>query len=129
MDCLLSYLSFRKSIGEVCHNFKAVFVQVKERSSKVLAFAKLLCKDLEIAADFKVLVSAARLMEDLQKSNHHQVPHSCACMYHICKTITIVYGVCTFVLFTYSFNMWQVVVSNQICNMLFVPDAVASNHE
>ena len=73
----------KKSIGEVCHSFKSVFVQMKERTSKLLGFARLLCKDLEIATEFQVLDSTSKLMEALQNSQHHQVTYKTnlhACM-------------------------------------------------
>ncbi|XP_041352279.1 mitogen-activated protein kinase kinase kinase 4-like [Gigantopelta aegis] len=61
---------FRHSIQVTCRNFKNLFHEARERASKALGFAKMLRKDLEIAADFNISVTIAELLNKLQETGH-----------------------------------------------------------
>ncbi|XP_052808624.1 mitogen-activated protein kinase kinase kinase 4-like isoform X2 [Mya arenaria] len=65
--------SLRKSFQATCRRFKSLFHEARERASKALGFAKLLRKDLEIAADFNVAVSMPELLQKLKDSDHINV--------------------------------------------------------
>lgn len=51
---------------------------MRERTAKVVAFGKLLKKDLEVAAEFKVVVEPESMMKTLSSSGHVRVitPHT-----------------------------------------------------
>ncbi|XP_045197016.1 mitogen-activated protein kinase kinase kinase 4-like isoform X2 [Mercenaria mercenaria] len=65
--------SLRTSFQKTCRNFKNLFHEARERASKALGFAKLLRKDLEIAADFNVAVPIAEFLLKLKESDHINV--------------------------------------------------------
>ncbi|KAL4233273.1 Mitogen-activated protein kinase kinase kinase 4 [Mactra antiquata] len=65
--------SLRTTFQKTCRNFKNLFHEARERASKALGFAKLLRKDLEIAADFNVVVPTYELLQKLQDSGHINV--------------------------------------------------------
>ena len=58
---------------EACRNHKKVFNEIRERSAKALGFAKMLQKDLGIAAEYKVEVSSQKILELLKSSRHVKV--------------------------------------------------------
>ncbi|XP_060581220.1 mitogen-activated protein kinase kinase kinase 4-like isoform X3 [Ruditapes philippinarum] len=68
-----STTSLRTSFQKTCRNFKNLFHEARERASKALGFAKLLRKDLEIAADFNVAVPIAEFLQKLKESDHINV--------------------------------------------------------
>ncbi|XP_071800919.1 mitogen-activated protein kinase kinase kinase 4-like [Asterias amurensis] len=65
--------TMRRIIINSCKRFKCLFHEVRERASKALGFAKMLRKDLEIAAEFQKLVSTKELLRVLKKSDHIKV--------------------------------------------------------
>ncbi|XP_072036132.1 mitogen-activated protein kinase kinase kinase 4-like [Amphiura filiformis] len=65
--------SMRRFIMESCRRFKNLFHEVKERASKALGFAKMLRKDLEIAAEFQQNVSVQEMLKVLKESGHVNV--------------------------------------------------------
>ncbi|XP_071480035.1 mitogen-activated protein kinase kinase kinase 4-like [Diadema antillarum] len=56
-----------------CRKFRELFFEVRDRSAKALGFAKMLSKDLEIAAAFKLNTSMADLTANLKLSGHVRV--------------------------------------------------------
>ena len=66
-------MELRKAIMATCRLFKNHFHEARERASKALGFAKMLRKDLEIAADFNIVVAAVELLEKLKETNHIRV--------------------------------------------------------
>ncbi len=58
---------------EACRNHKRIFNEIKERATKALGFAKMLQKDLGIAAEFKVEVGLKELLRQLKMSGHVKV--------------------------------------------------------
>ena len=58
---------------EACRSHKKLFIEIQERSTKALGFAKMLQKDLGIAAEFKVEVSSQKILELLKKTKHVKV--------------------------------------------------------
>ena len=58
---------------EACRSHKKLFNEIQERSSKALGFAKMLQKDLGIAAEFKVEVSSQKILELLKNTKHVKV--------------------------------------------------------
>jgi len=56
-----------------CREIKTLFGEMKEWAHKALGFAKLLRKDLEIAAEFKVNIEPQALMTVLEASRHVRV--------------------------------------------------------
>ena len=72
----------RQGIMKCCRHFKILFHEARERASKAVGFAKMLRKDLEIAAAFHIAVSGTELLVKLQETNHVRVkaPHSAGYM-------------------------------------------------
>ncbi|CAI8049832.1 Mitogen-activated protein kinase kinase kinase 4 [Geodia barretti] len=68
-----SYEEQRSYSLESCRQFRSLFVEVREQASKAIGFAKMLRKDLEIAADFTVTVGPGELLEGLRASDHARV--------------------------------------------------------
>lgn len=71
--------SFRKGILGSCRSFKLVFQEANAKVCQATAFAKSLRKDLEIAAEYKVLTSVNDLLEKLKLTGHIRViaPNCC----------------------------------------------------
>ncbi|XP_062510637.1 mitogen-activated protein kinase kinase kinase 4-like isoform X2 [Corticium candelabrum] len=67
----------RHRVIDACRQCKQLFHEARERASKALGFAKMLRKDLEIAAEFACNVPVSQLLEDLKALDHLQVriPH------------------------------------------------------
>ena len=63
-----------------CREIKTLFTEMREWASKALGFAKLLRKDLEIAAEFRVKVKSADLMEVLHSTGHVKVCYLGCCV-------------------------------------------------
>ncbi|XP_072293719.1 mitogen-activated protein kinase kinase kinase 4 isoform X2 [Eucyclogobius newberryi] len=63
----------RRSVIETSRSLKELFHEARERASKALGFAKMLRKDLEIAADFSITNGVSRLLEALKKRNYIKV--------------------------------------------------------
>ncbi|XP_076141895.1 mitogen-activated protein kinase kinase kinase 4 isoform X1 [Alosa pseudoharengus] len=63
----------RRSVIETSRSLKELFHEARERASKSLGFAKMLRKDLEIAADFSVASGVPGLLEALKKRNYVKV--------------------------------------------------------
>ncbi|XP_062375267.1 mitogen-activated protein kinase kinase kinase 4 isoform X3 [Sardina pilchardus] len=63
----------RRSVIETSRSLKELFHEARERASKALGFAKMLRKDLEIAADFSVASGVPGLLEALKKRNYVKV--------------------------------------------------------
>lgn len=63
----------KQCLQRSCRNFKELFVDMRERIVKTLGFAKLLRKDLEIAADFDVIGNHNEILHNLLASDHVQV--------------------------------------------------------
>lgn len=63
----------RRSVIETSRSLKELFHEARERASKALGFAKMLRKDLEIAADFSITNGVPCLLEALKKRNHVKV--------------------------------------------------------
>ncbi|XP_077868345.1 mitogen-activated protein kinase kinase kinase 4-like, partial [Saccoglossus kowalevskii] len=81
MDDLCSYLqdstsfseTIRRTILESCRGFKQLFHESRERASKALGFAKMLRKDLEIAAEFQLNIQINELLQILRDCHHVKV--------------------------------------------------------
>lgn len=71
--------SFRKGILSSCRSFKLVFQEANAKVCQATAFAKSLRKDLEIAAEYKILTSVDDLLEKLKSTKHIRViaPNCC----------------------------------------------------
>ncbi|XP_077977573.1 mitogen-activated protein kinase kinase kinase 4-like [Glandiceps talaboti] len=65
--------TLKTTILESCRGFKELFHETRERASKALGFAKLLRKDLEIAAEFAPAVPVNELLTTLRDSGHVRV--------------------------------------------------------
>ncbi|XP_037127428.1 mitogen-activated protein kinase kinase kinase 4 isoform X1 [Syngnathus acus] len=63
----------RRSVIETSRSLKELFHEARERASKALGFAKMLRKDLEVAADFNIINGVASLLEALKKRNFVKV--------------------------------------------------------
>ncbi|KAK7902164.1 hypothetical protein WMY93_018933 [Mugilogobius chulae] len=63
----------RRSVIETSRSLKELFHEARERASKALGFAKMLRKDLEIAADFSITNGVPSLLEALKKRNYIKV--------------------------------------------------------
>ncbi|KAI3362659.1 hypothetical protein L3Q82_001733 [Scortum barcoo] len=63
----------RRSVIETSRSLKELFHEARERASKALGFAKMLRKDLEVAADFSITNGVTCLLEALKKRNHIKV--------------------------------------------------------
>ncbi|CAG5120327.1 unnamed protein product, partial [Candidula unifasciata] len=66
-------VEMKQNVQGILRNFKNLFNEARERASKALGFAKLLRKDLEIAADFNITVATAELFARLIETHHVQV--------------------------------------------------------
>jgi len=71
--------SFRKGILSSCRSFKLVFQEANAKVCQATAFAKSLRKDLEIAAEYKILTNVNELLEKLKSTGHIRViaPNCC----------------------------------------------------
>ncbi|XP_038048070.1 mitogen-activated protein kinase kinase kinase 4-like isoform X1 [Patiria miniata] len=65
--------TMKRIIINSCKRFKLMFHEVRERASKALGFAKMLRKDLEIAAEFQRTVPTKDLLRVLKTSDHIKV--------------------------------------------------------
>jgi hypothetical protein len=76
-DTPSSMIDRRHGVIDECRQCKYLFYEARERASKALGFAKMLRKDLEIAADFACNVPVAQLLQDLKALDHVEVliPH------------------------------------------------------
>uniref|UniRef100_A0A672J2N8 Mitogen-activated protein kinase kinase kinase 4 n=1 Tax=Salarias fasciatus TaxID=181472 RepID=A0A672J2N8_SALFA len=63
----------RRSVIETSRSLKELFHEARERASKALGFAKMLRKDLEVAADFSITNGVSCLLEALKKRNYVKV--------------------------------------------------------
>ncbi|XP_047459516.1 mitogen-activated protein kinase kinase kinase 4 isoform X2 [Mugil cephalus] len=63
----------RRSVIETSRSLKELFHEARERASKALGFAKMLRKDLEVAADFRITNGVTCLLEALKKGNYVKV--------------------------------------------------------
>lgn len=63
----------RRSVIETSRSLKELFHEARERASKALGFAKMLRKDLEIAAVFSITNGVTCLLEALKKGNYVKV--------------------------------------------------------
>ncbi|XP_005109668.1 mitogen-activated protein kinase kinase kinase 4 isoform X2 [Aplysia californica] len=63
----------KQNVQGILRNFKNLFNEARERASKALGFAKLLRKDLEIAADFNITVTTKELLTKLMETDHVQL--------------------------------------------------------
>uniref|UniRef100_H2UXU5 Mitogen-activated protein kinase kinase kinase 4 n=1 Tax=Takifugu rubripes TaxID=31033 RepID=H2UXU5_TAKRU len=63
----------RRSVIETSRSLKELFHEARERASKALGFAKMLRKDLEVAAEFSLTNGVTCLLEALKKSNYAKV--------------------------------------------------------
>ena len=80
IDCLFSKSklqeennNFRQKIAAVCFEYRSVINEVRARASKGLGFAKLLCKDLGIAAKYEIISPYEKCFSKLKSSNHIMV--------------------------------------------------------
>ena len=69
----LAYFGFRKTLYEALRGFQSLFGEARERTFKAISFAKLLRKDLEVAAEFNLTGGFDELMIRLQQTEHVQV--------------------------------------------------------
>ncbi|KAK0064372.1 mitogen-activated protein kinase kinase kinase 4 isoform X1 [Biomphalaria pfeifferi] len=63
----------KSNVQVILRNFKNLFNEARERSSKALGFAKLLRKDLEVAADYDISVTTKELFSKLKETRHVQL--------------------------------------------------------
>ncbi|MED6280173.1 Mitogen-activated protein kinase kinase kinase 4 [Characodon lateralis] len=63
----------RRSVIETSRSLKELFHEARERASKALGFAKMLRKDLEVAADFSITSGVPCLLEALKMKNYVKV--------------------------------------------------------
>ncbi|XP_028279312.1 mitogen-activated protein kinase kinase kinase 4 isoform X1 [Parambassis ranga] len=63
----------RRSVIETSRSLKELFHEARERASKALGFAKMLRKDLEVAADFTITNGVTCLLEALKKGKYVKV--------------------------------------------------------
>ncbi|GAA6213903.1 mitogen-activated protein kinase kinase kinase 4 isoform X3 [Lates japonicus] len=63
----------RRSVIETSRSLKELFHEARERASKALGFAKMLRKDLEVAADFSITNGVTCLLGALKKRNYVKV--------------------------------------------------------
>ncbi|KAK2824175.1 hypothetical protein Q5P01_021350 [Channa striata] len=63
----------RRSVIETSRSLKELFHEARERASKALGFAKMLRKDLEVAADFSITNGVSCLLEALKERNYVKV--------------------------------------------------------
>ncbi|CAC5409888.1 MAP3K4 [Mytilus coruscus] len=69
-DHVKRIMELRHSFQQTSRNCKKLFNEARERATKALGFAKILRKDLEIAADFNIIVNTAELFDKLKETNH-----------------------------------------------------------
>uniref|UniRef100_A0A3Q0SR40 Mitogen-activated protein kinase kinase kinase 4 n=1 Tax=Amphilophus citrinellus TaxID=61819 RepID=A0A3Q0SR40_AMPCI len=62
-----------RSVIETSRSLKSLFHEARERASKALGFAKMLRKDLEVAADFSITNGVSCLLDALKKRNYVKV--------------------------------------------------------
>lgn len=55
---------------QTCRDIKSLFTHIREKTSRAMNFAKLLRKDLEIAAEFKITSKPKVLLEELHRGGH-----------------------------------------------------------
>uniref|UniRef100_A0A8C9YP31 Mitogen-activated protein kinase kinase kinase 4 n=1 Tax=Sander lucioperca TaxID=283035 RepID=A0A8C9YP31_SANLU len=63
----------RRSVIETSRSLKELFHEARERASKALGFAKMLRKDLEVAAVFSITNGVTCFLEALKKGNYVKV--------------------------------------------------------
>uniref|UniRef100_A0A8C1MXD6 Mitogen-activated protein kinase kinase kinase 4 n=1 Tax=Cyprinus carpio TaxID=7962 RepID=A0A8C1MXD6_CYPCA len=63
----------RRSVIETSRSLKELFHEARERASKALGFAKMLRKDLEIAAEFRLTSGVPSLLQALEARNYVKV--------------------------------------------------------
>ncbi|KAL3050196.1 hypothetical protein OYC64_012269 [Pagothenia borchgrevinki] len=63
----------RRSVIETSRSLKELFHEARERASKALGFAKMLRKDLEVAAVFSITNGVTCLLDALKKGNYVKV--------------------------------------------------------
>ncbi|XP_073776267.1 mitogen-activated protein kinase kinase kinase 4 isoform X7 [Danio rerio] len=63
----------RRSVIETSRSLKELFHEARERASKALGFAKMLRKDLEIAAEFSLTSGVSSLLQALKNKNYVKV--------------------------------------------------------
>ncbi|XP_016090791.1 mitogen-activated protein kinase kinase kinase 4-like [Sinocyclocheilus grahami] len=63
----------RRSVIETSRSLKELFHEARERASKALGFAKMLRKDLEIAAEFRLTTGVPSLLQALKAKNYVKV--------------------------------------------------------
>ncbi|XP_066507386.1 mitogen-activated protein kinase kinase kinase 4 isoform X2 [Hoplias malabaricus] len=63
----------RRSVIETSRSLKQLFHEARERASKALGFAKMLRKDLEIAADFSLASGVPCILQALKAKNYVKV--------------------------------------------------------
>uniref|UniRef100_A0A3Q2P233 Mitogen-activated protein kinase kinase kinase 4 n=1 Tax=Fundulus heteroclitus TaxID=8078 RepID=A0A3Q2P233_FUNHE len=63
----------RRSVIETSRSLKELFHEARERASKALGFAKMLRKDLEVAAEFSITSGVPCLLEALKMKNYVKV--------------------------------------------------------
>ncbi|XP_051507381.1 mitogen-activated protein kinase kinase kinase 4-like isoform X2 [Myxocyprinus asiaticus] len=63
----------RRSVIETSRSLKELFHEARERASKALGFAKMLRKDLEIAAEFSLTSGVTALLQALKAKNYVKV--------------------------------------------------------
>lgn len=66
-------LFLRKILFEALRGYQSLFVEARERAVKAIAFAKILRKDLEVAAEFGVKSDPHGLLKRLQETRHVKV--------------------------------------------------------
>ena len=79
----------RQHALEGCRTYKAIFKEVKERSSKALGFAKMLQKDLGVAATYDIMGSLAdvfRLLEGEENGRNSKAHVLVSFMITLCNT-------------------------------------------
>nr|XP_047128711.1 mitogen-activated protein kinase kinase kinase 4-like isoform X2 [Hydra vulgaris] len=76
-DCKLQEdcSNFRQKIATVCFECKNIINEVRARATKGLGFAKMLCKDLGIAAKYDIISSYEKCFSKLKSSNHVLIEH------------------------------------------------------
>ncbi|XP_072526478.1 mitogen-activated protein kinase kinase kinase 4 isoform X4 [Salminus brasiliensis] len=72
-DCSMASDEIRRSVIETSRSLKELFHEARERASKALGFAKMLRKDLEIAADFSLASGVPCILQALKERNYVKV--------------------------------------------------------
>ena len=60
---------------EACRNYKKLFNETRQRAAKALGFAKMLQKDLGIAAEYKVITGLKEIFHLLKETRHVKVSY------------------------------------------------------